>query len=46
MAGRRALRTIERAQRAWAEELGEAVGLEPLLEAEEALERVIAQLER
>jgi DNA-binding MarR family transcriptional regulator len=45
-AGRRALRTIERAQRAWAEELGEAVGLEPLLEAEEALEQVIGQLER
>jgi DNA-binding MarR family transcriptional regulator len=44
--GRRALRTIERAQRAWAAELGEAVGLEPLLEAEAALERVIAQLER
>ena len=45
-AGRRALRAIERAQRAWAEELGEAAGLEPLLEAEEALKRVIAQLER
>ena len=46
MAGRRALRAIERAQRAWAEELGEAAGLERLLDAEEALERVIAQLER
>ena len=45
-AGRRALRAIERAQRVWAEEIGEAVGLEQLLEAEEALERVIAQLER
>jgi DNA-binding MarR family transcriptional regulator len=45
-AGRRALRAIERAQRAWAEELGSSVGLEPLLEAEAALERVIAQLER
>jgi DNA-binding MarR family transcriptional regulator len=45
-AGRRALRTIERAQRTWAEELGAAVGLQPLLEAEEALERVIAQLDR
>ena len=45
-AGRRALRAIERAKRAWAEELGEAAGLEPLLEAEEALKRVIAQLER
>jgi DNA-binding MarR family transcriptional regulator len=44
--GRRALRTIERAQHAWAAELGEAVGLEPLLEAEHALERVIGQLER
>jgi DNA-binding MarR family transcriptional regulator len=45
-AGRRALRAIERAQRTWAEELGQSVGLEPLLEAEAALERVIAQLER
>jgi DNA-binding MarR family transcriptional regulator len=44
--GRRALRTIERAQHAWAAELGEAVGLEPLLEAEHALERVIGRLER
>jgi DNA-binding MarR family transcriptional regulator len=44
--GRRALRTIERAQHVWAAELGEAVGLEPLLEAEQALERVIGQLER
>ena len=45
-AGRRALRTIERAQRAWAGKLGAAVGLKPLLEAEAGLERVIAQLDR
>jgi DNA-binding MarR family transcriptional regulator len=45
-AGRRALRTIERAQRTWAAELGEGVGLEPLLQAERAVERIIAQLER
>jgi DNA-binding MarR family transcriptional regulator len=44
-AGRRALRTIERAQRAWAVELGEGVGLEPLLQAEAALERMIALLQ-
>jgi DNA-binding MarR family transcriptional regulator len=44
-AGRRSLRTIERAQRQWARELGEAVGLDPLLRAEEALERAIALLE-
>jgi DNA-binding MarR family transcriptional regulator len=45
-AGRRALRKIESAQRAWAEAHGEALGLEELLETEETLEKVIAQLER
>jgi DNA-binding MarR family transcriptional regulator len=45
-AGRRALRKIEHAQRRWAAELGEGVGLEPLLQAERAVERIIAQLER
>jgi DNA-binding MarR family transcriptional regulator len=43
-AGRRALRTIEHAQHAWAAELGEGVGLEPLLQAEAALEKMIALL--
>jgi DNA-binding MarR family transcriptional regulator len=45
-AGRRALRKIEAAQRVWASENGEALGLESLLETEAALERVIAQLEQ
>jgi len=43
--GRRALRTIERAQRAWARELGEAVGPRPLEEAEDSLARIVALLE-
>jgi len=43
--GRRSLRTIERAQRAWARELGDAVGLEPLLQAEGALARIAALLD-
>jgi DNA-binding MarR family transcriptional regulator len=43
-AGRRALRKIEAAQRVWANEHGEALGLESLLETEAALERVIAHL--
>jgi DNA-binding MarR family transcriptional regulator len=43
--GRRALRAIERAQRAWAAEHGEALGLESLLETEAALEQIIARLE-
>ena len=43
--GRRSLRTIERAQRAWARELGDAVGLEPLLQAERALARIVALLD-
>jgi DNA-binding MarR family transcriptional regulator len=45
-AGRRALRKIEAAQRIWASENGEALGLESLLETEAALQRVIAQLEQ
>ena len=44
--GRRAVRRIERAQRAWARELGEAVGLESLVQAEDALGTVVALLER
>jgi DNA-binding MarR family transcriptional regulator len=43
--GRRSLRSIERAQRKWARELGAAIGLKPLREAEEALEQAIALLE-
>jgi DNA-binding MarR family transcriptional regulator len=43
--GRRALRAIERAQRRWAHELGESIGAESLLGAEEALTRAIALLE-
>jgi DNA-binding MarR family transcriptional regulator len=43
--GRRSLRTIERAQRAWAQELGDAVGLAPLLRAEGALARIVALLD-
>jgi DNA-binding MarR family transcriptional regulator len=43
--GRRARRRIERAQRAWARELGEAVGREPLLHAERTLEQVVALLQ-
>jgi DNA-binding MarR family transcriptional regulator len=42
--GRRALRRIETAQRAWASENGEALGLQQLLATEEALEGLIAQL--
>ena len=44
-AGRRALRRIERAQRGWATAHGAALGLEQLLEAEAALEKIIARLE-
>lgn len=44
-AGRRTLRKIERAQRAWARELGTAVGLESLLQAEDALGQLVALLE-
>jgi DNA-binding MarR family transcriptional regulator len=44
--GRRAVRRIERAQRAWARELGEAVGLKSLVQAEDALGTVVALLER
>ena len=44
-AGRRALRKIEAAQRVWASENGEALGLESLLRAEEALEKIVARLE-
>jgi DNA-binding MarR family transcriptional regulator len=43
--GRRSLRTIERAQRAWARELGEAVGLDALLQAEGSLARIAALLD-
>ena len=43
--GRRSLRTIERAQRAWAQELGDAVGRGPLLQAEGALARIVALLD-
>jgi DNA-binding MarR family transcriptional regulator len=43
--GRRALRAIERTQRAWAAEHGEALGLDSLLETEAALEQIIARLE-
>ena len=43
--GRRSLRAIERAQRAWAAELQEAVGPEQLARAGEALDRLIARLE-
>jgi DNA-binding MarR family transcriptional regulator len=43
--GRRSLRAIECAQRAWARQIGDAVGLEPLLQAEITLERVIGILE-
>lgn len=42
--GRRALRRIEEAQRVWASENGEALGLEQLLETESALEKLLAQL--
>lgn len=44
-AGRRSLRTIEAAQQVWAREVGEAVELDALLEAERTLERLIAVLE-
>jgi DNA-binding MarR family transcriptional regulator len=44
-AGRRALRTIERAQETWARELGSAVGTRSLLQAEDALGRLVALLE-
>jgi DNA-binding MarR family transcriptional regulator len=44
-AGRRALRRIEQAQRAWATEHGEALGREKLLQAERALEKISARLE-
>jgi DNA-binding MarR family transcriptional regulator len=43
--GRRALRAIERAQHEWARELGGAIGLEPLLHAEEVLAKTIALLD-
>lgn len=43
--GRRRLRTIERAQRDWARELGSAVGTQSLLQAEDALSRLVALLE-
>ena len=45
-AGRKALRAIARAQRAWAQELGEALGVESLEQAREPLERAVALLER
>ena len=44
--GRRALRTIERAQRAWAREIGAAVGATPLARAGDVLERTAAVLEQ
>jgi DNA-binding MarR family transcriptional regulator len=43
-AGRRALRAIERAQRAWARDLGDQVGLESLLQAEGSLAQILALL--
>jgi DNA-binding MarR family transcriptional regulator len=43
--GRRALARIERAQRAWAAELGAVVGSAPLLQAEQALEALVGLLE-
>ena len=43
--GRRRLRTIERAQQDWARELGSAVGTQPLLQAEDALSRLVELLE-
>jgi len=43
--GRRSLRAIERAQRAWALQVGAAVGAEPLLQAETALARIVAALQ-
>lgn len=43
--GRRALRTIERAQHAWARELGTAVGPQALLQAGDTLGRLVALLE-
>lgn len=42
--GRRALRAIEVGQRAWARELGDAVGAEALLRAESVLEQIHALL--
>jgi len=44
-AGRRSLRTIERAQQAWAHELGSALGTQSLLSAEDALSRLVRLLE-
>ena len=44
-AGRRALHVIERAQQAWASELGSAVGTRSLVQAEDALSRIVALLE-
>jgi DNA-binding MarR family transcriptional regulator len=44
--GRRALRSIERAQFEWARAHGEAIGRERLERAADALEEAIAQLER
>jgi len=42
--GRHALRAIERGQRAWARELGDAVGAEALLRAEAVLEQMLTLL--
>ena len=44
--GRRALRTIERAQFEWARNHGEAIGRRRLESAADAIEETIAQLER
>jgi DNA-binding MarR family transcriptional regulator len=44
-AGRRSLRVVEAAQGAWARDLGNAVGLQPLLAAEATLARIVELLE-